>query len=114
MRARTIIVTVLLLAAVACTGRRMPPRREAGPADPVRSRTSSSSGPRTERDRRFRRPGRCCPPVGAQLAAPDGSRLYATVAERRIDDPRSAGLLHRRRPLLARRSEADSTFGPHR
>ena len=78
MRARSIIVPMLLVAAVACTGPTDPPGREAGPIDPVlhdvlvlgtRDGTvivGSSSGAVLSSG-------------GSQLAAPDGSRLYATT-----------------------------------
>ncbi len=78
MRARSIIVPMLLVAAVACTGPTVPPGREAEPIDPVlhdvlvlgtRDGTvivgSSSGAVLSSR--------------GSQLAAPDGSRLYATT-----------------------------------
>lgn len=78
MRARTILVTVLLLAAVACTTRDERRGTTDGPADPLIEdvlvlgaedgtvTVGSSSGVVLSAGRR-------------QLAAPDGSRLYSTV-----------------------------------
>ena len=78
MRARTILVTVLLLAAVACTTRDERRGTVDGPADPLIEdvlvlgaedgtiTVGSSSGVVLSAGRR-------------QLAAPDGSRLYSTV-----------------------------------